>query len=96
MKGWYTCYAQPCVNCANPFPTHITSECKEATNPNVGLRLMWSCVTHWGIQMLGQAHRWNTRLTAEDEACDVCGTELEDHDLRECIMKARIRVDLLG
>ena len=96
MEGRYTCYAQPCTNCTDPFPMHITPECKEATNPNVGLRLMWSCLTHLGIQMLGQAHRWNSQLTTAEEACDVCGTELEDHDLQTCILKARIRVDLAG
>ena len=96
MKGQYTCYAWPCINCADPFPTHIMSECKEATDPNMGLRLMWSCVTHWGIRMLGQAHRWNSQLTAKDQLCAMCGTELGEHNLRECIMKARVRVDLLG
>ena len=37
MKGRYTCYRQPCVNCTDPLPAHLTSNCKEPTSPNVGL-----------------------------------------------------------
>ena len=56
-------------------------ECKEPRSVNIGLRLMWHSMTHRGIQLLAQAHRWNTHQTEDDEPCDVCGKELKEHDL---------------
>ena len=93
MKGRYTCYVRPCVNCADPFPSHLTSEWKEAMSVNIGLRLLWSSMTHRGVRLLAQAHRSNTRLTEDNKPCDVCETDLKENDLWECIMKARVRSD---
>ena len=46
MRGRYTCYAQPCVNCTDTFPSHLTPECKETRSVNIGLRLLWHLMTH--------------------------------------------------
>ena len=81
MRGHYTCYGPPCVNCANPFPSHLMPECKEPRSVNIGLRLLWHSVTHRGIQLLAQVHWWNTHQMEDDEPCDVCGKELKEHDL---------------
>ena len=89
MKGQYTCYKQLCVNCTDPLPAHLTSECKEPTSPNFGLRLLWQMPTHWGIQLLAQANRWNAEQTEDQEPCEVCQKELKEHDLRMCFMRAR-------
>ena len=96
MRGHYTCYRQPCTNCADPFPSHRVPECKEPTSVNIGLRFLWHSVTHQGIQLLAQAHRWNNQLTEDDEPCDVCGKRLEEHDLRACILRARVRSNVWG
>ena len=81
MKGRYTCYGRPCVNCTDPFPAHLTSECEKPTSPNVGLRLLWQTPTHRGIQLLAQAHQWNAKQTEDQEPCEVCRKELKEHDL---------------
>ena len=83
MRDRYTCYAQPCIHCADPFLSHLTPECNETKSIYVGLRLLWQSVTHRGIQLLAQAHRWNNCHMEDDEPCDVCGTELKEHDLRD-------------
>ena len=81
VRGHYTCYRQPCTNWADPFPSHWVPQCKEPTSVNIGLRFLWHSVTHRGIQLLAQAHRWNNGSTEDDEPCDVCGKKLEEHDL---------------
>ena len=96
MRGCCTCYRQPYPNCTNPFPSHRVPECKEPTSVNIGLRFLWHLVTHQGIQLLAQAHRWNNRLTEDDEPCDICGKRLEEHDLRACILRALVRSDVWG
>ena len=96
MKGQYTCYGRPCVNCTDPFPAHLTSECKEPTSPNVSLRLLWQTPTHRGIQLLAQAHQWNAEQTEDQEPCEVCQKELKEHDLRVCLMRARVQSDFWG
>ena len=53
-------------------------------------------MTHQGIQLLAQAHRWNTGQTEDDEPCGVCQKELKEHDFRACIMKAWVWSDFWG
>ena len=53
-------------------------------------------MTHQRIRLLAQAQRWNARQTEEDEPCDMCEKELNEHNLRGCIMKARVRSDFWG
>ena len=57
---------------------------------------MWKLLTHRRIQLLAQAHRWNDHQTDDDKPCDICGTELKEHNFRECIMNAWVRVDVCG
>ena len=96
VEGCYTCYRRPCINCADPFPAHLTPECKESTNPNVGLRLLWEMVTHQGIQLFAQAQHWNMGKTEDREPCGVCQAELKEHDFWTCIMRARIWTNFWG
>ena len=96
VEGQYTCYRRPCINCTDPFPAHLTSECKEPTSPNVGLQLLWKMITHQGIQLFAQAQRWNMRQTEDREPCGVCQTELKEHDFRACIMRAQVQTDVWG
>ena len=46
IRGHYTCYRQPCTNCADPFPSHRAPQCKEPMSVNIGLRFLWHSVTH--------------------------------------------------
>ena len=96
MKGRYTCYPQPCTNCADPLPSHLSLACPKEKNENIRLLLLWTAITHKGIQLLTQAQRWNQNQTADMDPCCVCGEELKDHDLRKCILRAQIRVDGCG